>query len=393
MRSPGSAFAGEPPLAAAAPPPLPAVPSPVNPAPRRIVVKLGTGVLTHGIGQLNTARISALAAAISALRSAGTEVIVVSSGAVGLGMGRLGLKKKPSDVSRKQACAAIGQSLLMQTWQAAFDPQQATVAQVLLTHEDLRSRARHLGVKACLEELLRYGVIPVINENDTVSAAEIKFGDNDTLSALVAGLVGAQHLVILSTAPGLIDMKGTGKILPVVEKITPEIEAMAGGTTDITATGGMISKITAAKIALRAGCGVFIASGAEPDILARIFSGQNPGTYFVPSGVPLESKKRWIAYYQRPTASLMVNADAVPAICNQGRSLLAIGIAEVRGAFSPGDIVNVLAPDGSVIARGEVTFADGDVRRIAGRPSEAIQPLYPARRHLEVIHRDNLVVL
>lgn len=369
------------------------MPSPVNPAPRRIVVKLGTGVLTHGIGQLNTARISALAAAISALRSAGTEVIVVSSGAVGLGMGRLGLKKKPSDVSRKQACAAIGQSLLMQTWQAAFDPQQATVAQVLLTHEDLRSRARHLGVKACLEELLRYGVIPVINENDTVSAAEIKFGDNDTLSALVAGLVGAQHLVILSTAPGLIDMKGTGKILPVVEKITPEIEAMAGGTTDITATGGMISKITAAKIALRAGCGVFIASGAEPDILARIFSGQNPGTYFVPSGVPLESKKRWIAYYQRPTASLMVNADAVPAICNQGRSLLAIGIAEVRGAFSPGDIVNVLAPDGSVIARGEVTFADGDVRRIAGRPSEAIQPLYPARRHLEVIHRDNLVVL
>ncbi|MEY4489567.1 MAG: hypothetical protein RIQ79_2075 [Verrucomicrobiota bacterium] len=361
--------------------------------PKRIVVKLGTGVLTHGIGQLNTARITALAAGIAALRAGGTEVIVVSSGAVGLGMGRLGLKKKPSDVSRKQACAAIGQSLLMQTWQAAFDPQQATVAQVLLTHEDLRSRARHLGVKACLEELLRYGVIPVINENDTVSAAEIKFGDNDTLSALVAGLIGAQHLVILSTAPGLIDMKGTGKILPVVEKITPEIEAMAGGTTDVTATGGMISKITAAKIALRAGCGVFIASGAESDILARIFAGQNPGTYFVPSGVPLESKKRWIAYYQRPTASLVVKADAVPAICDQGRSLLAIGITEVRGAFAPGDIVNVLAPDGSVIARGEVTFADGEVRRIAGRPSEAIQPLYPARRHLEVIHRDNLVVL
>jgi glutamate 5-kinase len=377
------------------PPPVPAVPTSVKPtaALRRVVVKLGTGVLTHGIGELNTARIAALAAGIAALRKAGTEVIVVSSGAVGLGMGRLALKKKPSDVSRKQACAAIGQSLLMQTWQAAFDPQRATVAQVLLTHEDLRSRARHLGVKSCLEELLRYDVIPVINENDTVSAAEIKFGDNDTLSALVAGLVGAQHLVILSTAPGLIDLKGTGKILPVVEKITPEIEAMAGGTTDITATGGMISKITAAKIALRAGCGVFIASGAEPDILARLFSGQNPGTYFVPAGVPLESKKRWIAYYQRPTASLLVKADAVPALRDQGRSLLAIGITEVRGAFAPGDIVNILAPDGQVIARGEATYTDAEVRRIAGRPSDAIKPLFPGRKHLEVVHRDNLVVL
>ncbi|MET0261653.1 MAG: glutamate 5-kinase, partial [Rariglobus sp.] len=231
-------------------------------APKRVVIKLGTGVLTSGIGQLNTERIAALAAGVAGLRAAGTEVIVVSSGAVGLGMGRLGLKKKPSDVSKKQACAAIGQSLLMQTWQRGFDPHSLTAAQVLLTHEDLRSRDRHLGVKACLEELIAYGTIPVINENDTVSAAEIKFGDNDTLSAMVASLTGAQHLLILSTAPGLIDMKGTGKIVPVVEKITPEIEAMAGGTTDITATGGMISKITAAKLAVRAGCGVFIASGA-----------------------------------------------------------------------------------------------------------------------------------
>ena len=362
-------------------------------APRRIVVKLGTGVLTHGIGQLNTDRIAGLAAGIAALRRAGTEVIVVSSGAVGLGMGRLGLKKKPADVFRKQACAAIGQSLLMQTWQAAFDPQQATVAQVLLTHEDLRSRARHLGVKACLEELLRYKVIPVINENDTVSAAEIKFGDNDTLSALVAGLVGAEQLVILSTAPGLIDMKGTGKILPVVEKITAEIEAMAGGTTDVTATGGMISKITAAKIALRAGCGVFIASGSEPDVLARLFGGDNPGTYFVPSGVPLESRKRWIAHYQRPTGAIIVNACAVPVLREQGRSLLAIGVTGVSGRFSAGDIVNIIAPDDTVIARGEVAFDDAEVASIAGLPSEKVKPLFPARKHLEVIHRDNLVVL
>ena len=371
---------------------VPASPS-APAAPKRIVVKLGTGVLTHGIGVLNTARIADLAAGIAALRRSGTEVIVVSSGAVGLGMGRLGLKKKPSDVSRKQACAAIGQSLLMQTWQAAFDPQAATVAQVLLTHEDLRSRARHLGVKACLEELLRYDVIPVINENDTVSAAEIKFGDNDTLSALVAGLVGAQHLVILSTAPGLIDMKGTGKILPVVEKITPEIEAMAGGTTDVTATGGMISKITAAKVALRAGCGVFIASGAEPDILSRLFSGQNPGTYFVPAGVPLESRKRWIAHYQRPAGSILINECAVPVLRDQGRSLLAVGVTGVRGRFAAGEIVNIIGPDDTLIARGESAFDDTEVTRIAGLSSEKVKPLFPSRKHLEVINRDNLVVL
>ncbi len=361
--------------------------------PRRVVIKLGTGVLTSGIGQLNTGRIAALAAGVAGLRAAGTEVIVVSSGAVGLGMGRLGLKKKPADVSKKQACAAIGQSLLMQTWQRGFDPHGLTAAQVLLTHEDMRSRDRHLGVKACLEELIAYGTIPVINENDTVSAAEIKFGDNDTLSAMVASLVGAQHLLILSTAPGLIDMKGTGLIVPVVEKITPEIEAMAGGTTDITATGGMISKITAAKLAVRAGCGVFIASGAEPDIIARLLGGTGPGTFFVPSGIPLDAKKRWLAYFQRPTGNITIKADAVPILRDKGSSLLAIGITGVTGAFSQGDIVNILAPDGKILARGVATFDAHEVKAIAGKTSAELKPLYPARKHLEVVHRDNLVLL
>ena len=248
-------------------------------APRRVVVKLGTGVLTSGIGQLDTARIADLAAQLASLRSAGTEVIVVSSGAVGLGMGALALTKKPKDVSKKQACAAIGQSRLMQVWQTAFAPHALTVAQVLLTHDDLRVRSRYLGVRETLRQIIGYGAIPIINENDTVSAAEIKFGDNDTLSALVASLVEADHLLILSTAPGLIDLKGTGEIVPVVEKITPAIEAMAGGTTSETATGGMISKITAAKLATRAGCGVFIASGDAPAIIARLLGGTGPGTF------------------------------------------------------------------------------------------------------------------
>ncbi|MFA6287949.1 MAG: glutamate 5-kinase [Opitutaceae bacterium] len=362
-------------------------------APKRVVIKLGTGVLTSGIGQLNTIRIAAIAAEIAALRLAGTEVIVVSSGAVGLGMGRLGLKKKPSELSRKQACAAIGQSLLMQTWQSGFEPHGITVAQVLLTHEDLRARNRYLGVKDTLEKLIGYNVVPVINENDTVSAAEIKFGDNDTLSAMVASLVDAQHLVILSTAPGLIDMKGTGQIVPVVEKITPEIEAMAGGTTDITATGGMISKISAAKLATKAGCGVFIASGAEPLIIARLFSGRSPGTFFVPSGLPMESKKRWLAYFQRPVGGIRINECAVPVLRDQGRSLLAIGVTGVRGNFAVGDIVDILDPDDKVIARGVTTFSDTEVKAIAGKSSDELKPLYPARKHLEVIHRDNLVLL
>jgi glutamate 5-kinase len=248
-------------------------------------------------------------------------------------------------------------------------------------------------VKACLEELIGYDTIPVINENDTVSAAEIKFGDNDTLSAMVASLVDAQHLVILSTAPGLIDMKGTGQIIPIVEKITSDIEAMAGGTTDVTATGGMISKISAAKLAIKAGCGVFIASGAEPDILARIFSGRNPGTFFVPSGIPLDAKKRWLAYFQRPTGGIQINARAVPVLRDEGRSLLAIGVTGVTGVFSEGDIVNILDGGMTVLARGVASFDSHEVKAIAGKTSDELKPLYPGRKRLEVIHRDNLVLL
>jgi glutamate 5-kinase len=281
----------------------------------------------------------------------------------------------------------------MQTWQAGFAPHRLTVAQVLLTHDDLRVRTRYLGVKETLRQLIAYGTVPIINENDTVSAAEIKFGDNDTLSAMVASLVEAQHLVILSTAPGLIDLKGTKEILPVVERITPEIEAMAGGTTDETATGGMISKITAAKLATKAGCGVFIASGSEPQILARLFGGRGPGTFFVPSGLPMESKKRWLAYFQRPAGTLTVNERAVPVLRDQGRSLLAVGVTGAAGEFAAGDIVNIAGPDGAVFARGKSTFAAEEISAIAEKKGDAVAALYPARKRLEVVHRNDLVLL
>jgi len=361
--------------------------------PRRVVIKLGTGVLTHGVGQLDEPRIASVCAQIATLRTRGTEVIVVSSGAVGLGMGALGLSKRPGELARKQACAAVGQSLLMQTWQRGFAPLGLTVAQVLLTHEDLRARERHLGVKATLRQLLDYGVVPVINENDTVSAAEIKFGDNDTLSALVASLIEADHLVVLSTAPGLIDLRGTKQIVPVVEKITAEIEAMAGGTTSETATGGMISKISAAKLATKSGCGVFIASGAEPDILERLFSGRGPGTFFVPSGLPLNAKKRWLAWYQRPAGTLHINAGAAAALRERGTSLLAAGVTGASGEFAAGDVVNIAGPDGSVIARGTSSFSSSETASIAGKNGDEMRALYPARKHLEFVHRDELVLL
>jgi len=361
--------------------------------PRRVVVKLGTGVLTSGIGDLNAARIAAVCAEIAALRARGTEVIVVSSGAVGLGMGRLGLEKKPREISKKQACAAIGQSLLMQTWQAGFAPHRLTVAQVLLTHDDLRLRSRYVGVQEALRQLISYGTIPVINENDTVSAAEIKFGDNDMLSAMVASLIGAQHLIILSTAPGLVDMRGTGEIVPVVERITAEIEAMAGGTTSETATGGMVSKIAAAKLATKSGCGVFIASGAEPEILAKLLCGRGPGTFFVPNGLPLEARKRWLAYFQRPAGTLLLNANAVPVLRGQGRSLLAVGVTGSRGEFAAGDIVNLAGPDGMVFARGKTSFGSDEIPALAGKKGDAVAALYPTRKRLEVIHRNDLVLL
>ena len=361
--------------------------------PRRVVVKLGTGVLTSSVGQLDGARIDAVCAEIAALHSAGTEVIVVSSGAVGLGMGALQLERRPKELSKKQACAAVGQSRLMQTWQAGFAPHRLTVAQVLLTHDDLRVRTRFLGVQETLRQLIAYGTIPIINENDTVSAAEIKFGDNDTLSAMVASLTQANHLIILSTAPGLIDLKGTGRIVPVVERITPEIEAMAGGTTSETAVGGMVSKISAARLATKAGCGVFIASGAEPEIIGRLLSGQGPGTFFVPSGLPMDARKRWLAYFQRPAGTIFVNACAVPVLREQGRSLLAVGVTGAKGEFAAGDIVNIAGPEKEVFARGKAAFSSDEIPPLAGKHGDAVAALYPNRRRLEVVHRNDLVLL
>ncbi len=360
---------------------------------KRVVFKLGTGVLTRGVGQLDNERIAGIGREIAALRKRGIEVVVVSSGAVGLGMGRLGLKKRPKALSSVQKCAAVGQSILIETWQQALEPFGLNVAQLLLTREDVRGRARHVAVKTLLDEIIADGIVPVSNEHDSVSAQEIKFGDNDVLSALTAILTRADLLVILSTAPGLIDMKGTGKIIPVVEKITPQIEAMASGTTSATAVGGMITKIHAAQIATRAGCGVYIASGEEPAVVAALFAGKATGTFFVPNKIPMESRKRWIAYFNHPKGGVRVDAGAEKALRKGVASLLAKGVAEVCGAFSQGEVIFVKGAGGETIARGIAVFSSEETGRILGKTSAEIRQMLPRRKRTEVIHHDALTLL
>ncbi|TVP77193.1 MAG: glutamate 5-kinase [Puniceicoccaceae bacterium] len=355
--------------------------SPLSQA-KRVVIKLGTGVLTSGIGDLDTDRIVVLCQQVDKLRQQGIEVIIVSSGAVGLGMGKLCLKRRPKDLASLQACAAVGQSILINTWQQGFDPHDLTVAQILLTREDLRARHRHNAVFNTIERLLAKGVVPIVNENDTVSAAEIKFGDNDTLSALLASVSNADMLFILSNIPGLIDMQGSGEVVPRVTAITPEIEAMAQGTKQTTSVGGMISKLSAAKIAQRAGCGVLIGSGQDPELFDKLLLGESVGTYFEPSDVPVKSHKRWIAIQDHTHGSITIDSGAVTAILEHGKSLLAAGILKCTDLFEVGDIVQICGPDGKVIAHGMVNY---DQERITNNASTLENNV--------VIHRDHLVLL
>lgn len=349
---------------------------------KRVVIKLGTGVLTSGIGNLDTARIAALCGQVKTLRERGIEVILVSSGAVGLGMGKLQLDKRPKDLATLQACAAVGQSILINNWQQGFDPHGLTVAQILLTREDLRAKHRHNAVFNTIERLLANGAVPIVNENDTVSAAEIKFGDNDTLSALVASVTNADMLFILSNIPGLIDMKGTGEVVPRVEAITPEIEAMAQGTKHTTSVGGMISKLSAAKIAHRAGCGVVIGSGSDPELFNKLLRGESAGTYFLPSEVPVKSHKRWIAIQDHTHGSISVDAGAAEALARNGKSLLAAGITACEGDFESGDVVLIRSPDGRPLAHG-----------IANYDMDRLVTATPDLEDNVVVHRDHLVLL
>lgn len=347
---------------------------------QRIVVKLGTGVLTDARKRPDLVQFAQLVSQVAALRGAGREVVLVTSGAVGAGMGVLGYDSRPASLAERQACAAIGQSRLMSTYDSLFRHFDLPIAQVLLTHDDLADHERHINARNTLLTLLKRGVLPIINENDAVSVTELKFGDNDRLSALVTALLPADLLVILTTADGLIEDFGKpgARLLDVVERIDERIEAMAGGTTSVTATGGMATKISAAKIVTRSGIPLVIAPGRRHDALARILAGEPEGTLFLPVPGRLPSRKRWIAFFHHVRGTLHVDAGATRALVEQGRSLLVPGIVRTEGDFVAGDVVRICSPDGREVARG---LARVGVSALGSRP------------RTEVVHRDDLVIL
>lgn len=362
---------------------------------RRIVVKVGTNLLTSGNGEMDESRVRSFCQQIAALRAKQIQVILVSSGAVGLGMGKLGLKKRPKAIEKLQACAAVGQSILTQTWQKHFEPFGLVVGQILLTRDDVRSRTRHVAIKNTIETLLGEGVVPVINENDSVSAEEleIKFGDNDILSALVASFTKSEVLAILTTVPGLLDLNKDGRLIPMVTKITPEIEALAQGTHSETSIGGMTSKIEAAKVATHSGCGVFFGAGYTDNILVELSEGKAEGTFFIPSDIPLESKKRWLAHFAKSQGQVRVDAGAIKALKEDGSSLLARGILRCESDFLADTLVDVTDESGQVFARGLTRFTSDQLKSIVGKSSEEIALAFPNQKKLEVIHRDDLVLL
>jgi glutamate 5-kinase len=316
----------------------------------RIVIKLGTGLLTDAQNHLSVRQIEGLVAQIAALHEQKKQLIIVSSGAIGAGMSELGLKQRPKKLDELQAAAAIGQSKLMAVYDELFGKFGITVAQILLTHDDLKDRARHLNAHNTLATLLTHGAVPIINENDTVAVEEIKFGDNDRLGALAATLIDADLLVILSHVEGLLE--GEGRVIPVVPEITHEIEALAGDTDRTTSVGGMKSKIDAAKIVTRAGIPLIIANGARANVLRDVLAGDEVGTIFLPHTDKLASRKRWIAFFQRPAGVVVVDDGAKEALCANGKSLLAKGIVSSEGKFEEGDLVSIRAKNQIEFARG-----------------------------------------
>ncbi len=348
----------------------------------RIVVKLGTGVLTDSRKLPDFGQMEQLAAQIADQRKAGKEMVIVSSGAVGAGMGVLGHSKRPVELAELQACAAIGQSRLMAIYEKLFATFGLSVAQILLTHDDLEHHERHLNVRNTLVTLLRHGVIPIINENDVVSSIELRFGDNDKLSALVASLLPADLLVILTTVEGVVQNFGKpdSKTIPLIERIDGALEKIAGGTDSATAVGGMASKIQAAKIVVRSGIPLVIASGKKKQALARVLAGQEEGTLFVPQTSRLQSRKRWIAFFHHPKGALFVDAGARKALRENGKSLLPPGIARCEGQFEAGEVVRICDLDGTEFARGIPGFGSSEIKA-------------RGLKRVEVVHRDDLVIL
>lgn len=364
---------------------------------KRIVIKIGSRVLTCSDNGLDMSRINALSGEVAKALKAGYQIIIVSSGAVAAGRKELGLVDKPKTIPQKQAAAAVGQSRLMHAYEEAFAVHNITVAQILLTHDDLSDRQRFLNARATLDTLLDYGVTPIINENDTVAVDEIKFGDNDNLSALVTSLTEAHLLLILSDIEGFYSAdprtNPDAKLIPMVKSITREVETAAGGSRSAVGTGGMATKIAAAKKVGKSGVPTIMANGATAEIITNALAGAEIGTFFLPAGESLNRRKHWIAYTLRPVGKITIDTGACEVLAQHGRSLLPSGIINVEGNFQRGSSVKVCGPDGNEFARGITDYSSEEIQKILGHRTAEIEQILGYRYGDEIIHRDNLVVL
>jgi glutamate 5-kinase len=362
---------------------------------KRAVIKIGSGVLTRKNG-LNLNVIDDLATEICWLHKKGIEIILVSSGAIAAGLKKAGLSKRPPSLSQMQALAAMGQSTLVKSYEEAFSRHGAKAAQILLTRDDLTHRRRYLNARNTLLTLLSWRIIPIINENDTVVVDEIKFGDNDNLSAMVTNLTESHFLVNLTNIEGLHDKDPRhhkdAQLIETVQKVDRHITKAANTIPGFLGTGGMASKITAAKNVALGGVPSVIANGLKPNILKDIFAGKKTGTFFLPQKASLSSKKQWIAFTKSPKGEIVIDAGAEKALLKNGKSLLPSGIQAVEGRFSMGNSVFILNGDGHTIAIGIVNYSSADLQRIVGCKTSEIESILGYRHDDEVIHRDNLIL-
>ena len=366
--------------------------------PRRIVAKVGSSSLRGDDGGLDADLALSLVDQIAALRAEGTQVVLVSSGAVAAGLSPLGLASRPGDLPSQQAAASVGQGILVHTYQEGFSRHGLACGQVLLTPGDVVDRTRYLNARHTFDRLLELGAVPVVNENDTVATDELRFGDNDRLAALVASMLHAPLLVLLSDVDGLYPAtpeRAGAAMAPIdrVDDFTALDPQVAGPAASDVGTGGMVSKLEAARIAAFSGAHTVIANARRADVLRDVVAGEHIGTWFPPSRRRPESRKLWIAFAPLPQGRIHVDAGAVRALVDRGSSLLAAGIVDAHGDFSAGDAVDVVGPDHTVVARGLTTYSTTDIRQIRGRSTEALEAEFGVAFTREVIHRDSLVVV
>ena len=364
---------------------------------KRWVVKIGSALLTNNGAGLDRTAIDGWVEQIAELLSAGTEVVLVSSGSIAEGIVRLGWKTRPDSIHELQAAAAVGQMGLIQTYESSFKRFDRLTAQILLDHDDLANRQRYLNARSALQTLIQLDVVPIVNENDTVVTDEIRFGDNDSLAALVANLIDADLLVILTDKDGLYsanpDQDPNAELICEALASDRSLDALAGGSNGTLGRGGMVTKLQAARLAARSGCNTVIAGGRNPGILTAIAEGQSVGTLLAASTQPIAARKQWLAGQLQVKGRLVLDAGAIKVLTEQGRSLLAVGVTDVVGKFTRGELVSCVNTEGEEIARGLVNYNSDEATRIKGKSTELIASILGYREDDELIHRDNMVVV